>query len=221
MRRPLLLTILLVLAGLTACGESGERHIFYPPIEGQSVSEPAPPAPVLPTKESLPPNSAMLDAPDWLRANAPIEWTAPPGWTQELSTRPGRLVEFTVEKNGPGGVPLQCVIFKGVDNKPTDNQTNIDRWTAFFEQDKAPQKSSTEHDGLKLVRWRVHGRFQGQVALGTGEPLNEPNWTMLCGWIESPGGSLLWRFTGPDAIISANESKVDALLASMKSRKQQ
>ncbi len=215
MRRLAFVPLALVLA---ACGESG-RAVHKVLLDGQ-----APPEPVIDQAakpmETPPPNSAMLDSPAWLRANAPVEWTVPAGWEQELSTRPQRLVEFTIEKNGPGNAPLQFMLLRGVDEKPGANQVNVDRWTSFFEQDVAPKQTTTERDGLRFIRWRVHGKFQGQIALGTGDQINEANWTMLCGWIEAPTGSVLYKLVGPDATVAANESKVEALLASMKPRQQ-
>ena len=39
---------------------------------------------------------------------------------------------------------------------------------------------------------------------------------MIFGWVEGPAGSVMFRVQGPDAIIKANEGKIDQLLASMK-----
>jgi hypothetical protein len=216
MRRLLLVPFIAILA---ACGESG-RMVHKVLLDGQAPPEPAAVDPATKPIEMPPANSAMLDSPAWLRQNSPVEWTVPPGWEQELSTRPQRLVEFTIEKNGPGNAPLQFLLLRGVDQGSGANQQNVDRWTAFFEQDTAPKMTTSERDGLRFTRWRVHGKFQGQIALGTGDPINEPNWTMLCGWVEAPAGSVLFKLVGPDATVAANESKVEALLASMKARQQ-
>ena len=204
---------------LAACGGGGERHIYIPSLEGQS-----PPAPVEPVsttqiiKETPPANSAVLDSPIWLRQNAPVEWTTPAGWEEAQSTKPGRLVEFTIEKNGPGKAPVQFLILRGVDEKPGANEFNVANWERFYHEDRAQERVLLEHDGLKITKFTIHGTFEGYPAIGASEPVNEPNWTMICGWVEAPAGSLLFRLQGPDSIVLANVSKAEALLASMKPR---
>ena len=219
MRTAWLLSLLVLTA---ACGwDEGPRATYDPPLEGQSPPPPPPPPPAKPQDHPPAPGTAGVDSPAWLRANAPVEWTCPGGWEQEVSTRPTRLVEFTLEKNGPGGQPIQFVLLRGVDEKPGANEINVTRWMANFQYDSPPQQTTSEHDGVKVIKWKVHGRFQGYIAIGTGDPVDEANWTMYCGWIESPAGSLLYKVIGPDAIVKPAEAKVDQLLASMRQRKAQ
>jgi hypothetical protein len=218
MRRALCLVPLLVLAA--ACSPEGPRKTYKPPMEGQS-----PPPPVkkpedipLPTPTSA--NSPVLDSPVWLRANAPVEWTCPAGWEQILSERPTRLVEFTILKEGPGKVPLQFLVLRGVDEKPGGNEYNVNRWAANFQIDSAPTMNSFETNGVKVIKWKYRGRYQGYIAIGSGEPVDEADWTMICGWIEAPAGSLLYKIVGPNDIIAQQEPKVDELLKSMRVREQ-
>ena len=213
MRRLPLFAVLFLAA---ACGES-PRMRFKPPLEGQS-----PPAPAeLATIPGLPPgppapDSALLFSPVWLRANSPVQWTCPPGWEEIQSTKPQRIVEFTIEKNGPGNAPIQFLILNGADEHPRARQATFDRWETFFHADTAPSETPIDHDGLKGARKKVHGEYDGPPVLGASESIKEPNWTMIFGWVEGPSGSIMFRVQGPDAIIRANEAKVDQLLASMR-----
>lgn len=215
MRCLLLLPVLFLLAG---CGEAPRVRIKIE-LAGQAPEEPKPVAtvPGLP-KDPPPPNSALLDSPVWLRANAPVQWTCPAGWEEIQSTRPQRLVEFTVKKDGPGGAPVQFLVLNGADDHPAARQASITRWETFFHADRPTETTTNEHDGVKVVKMKVHGTFEGQPVLGSSETVNEPNWTMICGWVEGPDGSILFKFQGPDDIVQPNEAKADQLLASMKPR---
>jgi hypothetical protein len=217
MRRRSLVPLLLL---LSACGADAVRRSFKPSLEGQSPPEPV--QAVKPFEKEPPaPNSAAADAPSWLRSQAPVEWTMPPGWEAELSTKPQRLIEVTLEKNGPGGMPIQFLILNGADDHPQAKQASLDRWETFYHQDVPRTASTTEHDGLRITRFRVHGEYDGPTFASTGGMLKEPNWTMDCGWVEGPSGSIMFRLQGPDAIVKPALEKVDALLASMRPRQKQ
>jgi hypothetical protein len=203
-----------VLLALAACGEA-PRRTFKIPMEGQSPpASLEPPKPVI--KEPPPPNSAMLDSPVWLRQNSPIAWTTPSGWEEIQSTRPQRIVEFTVEKDGPGKAPIQMVLLNGADDHPAARQASITRWETFFHEDTAPQTTTFEQNGVRVTKMRIHGDFEGQPVLGSSEMVKEPNWTLICGWAEGPAGSIMFKLQGPDAIVKAHEAKVDELLKSFK-----
>lgn len=214
MRRLAFVPLILVAA---ACSESPRVRVKMS-LEGQSPPEPPPPAAPSILKETPPPNSAVLDSPVWLRANAPVQWTCPAGWEEIQSTRPQRLVEFTMEKNGPGGAPIQLVILNGADDHPAARQASITRWETFFHQDRATETTQTEHDDLKVVRMKCHGTFEGPPLIGSSDMINEPNWAMIYGWVEGPDGSVLFKALGPDTILDAHEKRIDQLLASMKPR---
>jgi len=206
---------------LAACGSEAERHVYKVSLEGQSPPEPEKPPPSDVPKEPPPANSALAFSPSWLRSNAPIEWTSPPGWDIQPSTKPQRLVECTLDPKGPGGAPIQFLILNGGDDQPDPMRVktaSLTRWETFFHEDTAPQTTNPDHDGLKITRIKIHGEFQGQPSLGNSDVINEPNWTMIAGWVEGPNGSIMYRMQGPDAIIKPNEAKLDQFLASLKSR---
>src|SRR5204863_8094083 len=102
-----------------------------------------------------------------------------------LSTKPQRLIEVTLEKNGPGGMPVQFLILNGVDDHPTAKQASLDRWETFYHEDVPRSSSTTEHDGLRITRFKVHGEYEGPT-FANSNMINEPNWTMDCGWVEGP-----------------------------------
>jgi hypothetical protein len=210
-----LLRVLPLLVVAAACG-GHVRTVHTLALEGQSPPEPAPPANAGGLKEPPPPNSAAADSPTWLRANSPIAWVCPQGWEETQSTRPQRLVEFTLEKNGPGNTPVQFLILNGADDHPAARMASITRWETFYHEDTAPQTTTAEQNGAKVTKMRIHGDYEGQNAIGTGDVIKEANWTMICGWVEGPDGSIMFKVQGPDAIIKAHEARIDQLLASMR-----
>jgi hypothetical protein len=215
------LPVVLASLALAACGGEAVRHTYKVSLEGQSPPEPPPPPPSDVPKEAPIANSAGSVSPAWLRANAPFEWTAPPGWTLEPSTKPNRLFECTLDPNGPGKAPVQFIILYGGDDQPDPmklKNANFTRWQMSFQDDQAPQSTNPDHDGIKILRTRVHGEFKGQPSLGNSEMIDEANWTMIYGYFEGPNGSLMFRMQGPDAVIKPNEAKLDQFLASLKSR---
>jgi hypothetical protein len=210
------LTLLPLVLLAAACGDA-ERHVYIIPMEGQSPPEPVAAKPTENLPKDIPQNSWVKDTPAYLRSNAPLEWTSPPGWDAELSTKPQQLVEFTIEKNGPGNSPIKFLILNGLDEYPSSARIkNIERWEAFYHEDTPLQITNSESNGVKITKYRIHGTYEGYPVIGSSEPINEPNWTMLCGYVEGPTGSIMYKFQGPDAIVKANESKVDLLLNSMK-----
>ena len=209
--------LLLVVA---ACGSETERHVYKVALEGQSPPEPVKPVNEGP-KEPPPVNSAGTVSPAWLRQNLPVEWTAPPGWDMEPSTRPTRIVECTLKVDGPGKSPVQFLILYGGDSETDPMKVKTatwGRWETFFKEDSAPQTTNPDHDGIRIVRIKVHGEFQGYPSLGNSEQIDEPNWTMIGGWIEAPNGSIMFRMQGPDDVIRPNEPKLDQWLSSLKPR---
>lgn len=214
MRRFRLVPLLFV----AACGGG------MPVVHDLLISEQSPPAvaepataPGLP-KDPPPANSALAVSPAWLRANSPIAWTCPQGWEETQSTKPQRLVEFTLEQNGPGNAPVQFLVLNGADDHPAARMASITRWETFYREDTAPQTTTTEQNGVKVTKMRVHGDYEGQNAIGQGDVIKEANWTMICGWVEGPDGSILFKVQGPDAVIKAHEARIDALLASMRTK---
>jgi hypothetical protein len=223
MRSVLVVPVLSCVALLVAaCGGSeGPRRVYKVSLEGQSPAGgmEMPKSPIL--TEPPPPQSAAAMSPVWLRQNSPVEWTAPPGWTEEMSTAPGRIVEFTLEKTGPGGAPIQFVILTGGDAEASPakvKQASFERAQLFYREDMAPQMFSSDHDGLRVTRYKIHGTFEGYPRIGASEPINEPNWTMHFGWVEGPTGSIMFKVQGPDAIMKPAEPKIEMLLNSMKPR---
>jgi hypothetical protein len=174
-------------------------------------------APGLP-KEPPPPESALAVSSAWLRANAPVAWTCPQGWEETQSTKPQRLVEFTLEQNGPGNSPVQFLILNGADEHPAARMASITRWQTFYREDEGQQTTTTEQNGVKVTRMRTHGEYEGQNAIGTGDVIKEANWTMICGFVEGPDGSILFKVQGPDAIIKTHQARIDQLLASMRTK---
>jgi hypothetical protein len=212
MRSVRLVPLLLV----AACG-GGVAVVHRVSLEGQSPPQAA--ESDLPKglpKEPPPPNSAMAASPAWLRANSPIAWTCPQGWEETQSTKPQRLVEFTLEQKGPGNSPIQFLILNGVDDHPDARMASITRWETFYREDTAPQSTVTEQNGVKVTKMRIHGDYEGQNAIGSGDVIKEANWTMVCGWVEGPYGSILFKVQGPDAIMKAHDARIDQLLASMR-----
>jgi hypothetical protein len=214
------LPIVLALLALAACGSETPRRVYKVTLDGQSPPEPPKPVSEAPP-EPPPANSAGTVSPAWLRANAPVEWTAPPGWDIQPSTKPTRLVECTVDPKGPGGAPIQFLLMYGGDDQPDPMKVktaSMTRWQTFFHEDQAPQTTNPDHDGLRIVRTRVHGTFQGQPSLGNSETINEADWTMIMGYVEGPSGSVMFRLQGPDAIVKQHEGKLDQFLASLRPR---
>src|SRR5262245_29110984 len=147
--RPFRLLPLLLVA---ACGGAGTPVVHRLSLEGQSPAPPPEPVTSGLPKEPPPPNSAMAASPAWLRANSPVAWTCPQGWEETQSTKPQRLVEFTLEQNGPGNAPVQFLILNGADEHPAARTASIARWQTFYREDLPQQTTVTEQNGVKVTR---------------------------------------------------------------------
>ena len=96
-------------------------------------------------------------------------------------------------------------------------QANIDRWEGQFKAPggkPAPAKVTkiTIH-GLPVTTIDVSGEYSG-MAGPTAAPVMASGYRLLGAILESPGGNIFIKFTGPAKTMAANQPKFQQLLDS-------
>lgn len=96
-------------------------------------------------------------------------------------------------------------------------QANIDRWEGQFKiaGKAAPAKVTkiTIH-GLPVTTIDVSGEYSGMAGPTATAPVLVSGYRLLGAIIESPGGNVFIKFTGPAKTIAANQPKFQQLLDS-------
>lgn len=94
-------------------------------------------------------------------------------------------------------------------------QANIDRWLAQFAEPKEKLNSKVESvtvGGRKVTYVHAEGTYQSGMPGGPKTP--QPNSMLMGGIIESDGGNIFIRLTGPVALAKASQAEFRKMVES-------
>jgi hypothetical protein len=124
------------------------------------------------------------------------QWRVPSGRGQEGS---GQVVALTF---GPG-----------LGGSAKDN---IEGWiNTMSDSDGHPAAAEVKHrevGGLKISQVVVFGTYDEEVPLPGIPPQMRPNYGLVGIVLENPAGTIFWRFTGPEALVTANLPLIDKMV---------
>jgi hypothetical protein len=143
-----------------------------------------------------------------------VTWAVPKNWTVEPE-RPMRAATYAVaaQPGDPEGGDCSVIYFgPGVGG---DNASNINRWVNQFENPDAPKTESKEISGMNVTIVQVGGAY-----LAPGGPMMAPtakkeNFRLLGAIVNSPGGPVFFKLTGPAKTVAAAEAEFDAMINSL------
>jgi len=112
----------------------------------------------------------------------------------------------------------ECVVYFFGLGQGGSVQANINRWEGQFKTPAgkpAPAKvmNLTIH-GLTVTTIDVSGEYSGMAGPSATEPVRASNYRLLGAIVESPGGNVFIKFTGPARTMAANQPKFKQLLDS-------
>lgn len=235
-----LASIAAVAALLASCGGN---NVTPPPANNPAVTRPSsqPAAPPLTPEQTqdpsqLPPGHPPLDGAASMPGGAPMggaeivappegsgtgqtgmSWTAPQDWVSEQPSSSMRRAQYRV--SGPGG-DGECIVFYFGPGQGGTPESNAERWASQFSQpggQPATAKTTTMKVGeISVLMVEVTGKYSGGMPMG-GAPAKEIENGMLLGAIaEGPDANWFFKFTGPEATLSAQRGAFEQLVKSLR-----
>lgn len=168
--------------------------------------------------------SFILQPSSLLRAADPSSFTVgaftfrrPPTFTWVATNSTMRKAQLRVPDPGNASNPAaEVTFFHFGPGQGGGVESNISRWLGQFqEKDDAlkPVVESATVKGTKLTRVRVdHGTFSSGMPGGPTTPMTD--FGMLGVILESPGGDVFIKLTGPAAVVKAAAGDFDAMIQS-------
>ncbi len=226
--RPALLTVIGISLAITACGGNGEPGAVggdgsagpergaaagaTHPSEGPGLIRSHPPSP-----------AAAAGTPDaHAGAAGHYTWTLPEGWVEETPSSRMRLAQFRIPGKGADAGDGECAVFYFGAGQGGSIQGNVERWAGQFESPGGgpaqPDVKVLKAGDLSVTRVELRGTYKpsAMTMTATESPSSRPG-SMLLGAIV-PGADANWfiRCSGPEATLTANRNRFDALIASLR-----
>jgi hypothetical protein len=209
-------------AAATAAPSTGQLPPNHPPIG--AIPTPAPPLPPGTPMNALPPNhppigpgqaAALMAGPP--ASAGPLQWTTPPGWTEQPPSSSMRVAQWAL--SGAGG-DAECAILRLGGGGSVDD--NINRWIGQFTQPDG--SSSASHavradqtvNGLQVTTLELSGTFQTRNPPMSGPVVDMPNYAMFGAIVETSSGPFFLKCTGPEATMTAQHDQLGALVQSFR-----
>jgi len=137
-----------------------------------------------------------------------LKFTIPSKWRIEMVESPARGGQWRVPPlhgEGEGGEVVVFYFGPGIGGTAKEN---IEEWIGtMFNAEGNPAAAEVKHHvtgGLKISQVVLFGTYNQVVSLPGVPPETKANYGLLGAVIENPQGNIYWRFTGPEALITAN-----------------
>ena len=190
-----------------------------------SAPKEAAPASTAPAASSAPANDstggiavghggAPAAAPQGAAPSAPVKWTAPARWESKPASgmRAATYIIPAAAGDSEGG---ELAVFTNIGGGV---QANIDRWIGQFEAADAPKAKQKKEtlNGFSVTTIDLTGTFKGGgMAMGqTSGP--KSGYRLLGAIVETSGGEVFFKMTGPTKTITAAQNEFQDLLKSLK-----
>jgi hypothetical protein len=149
-----------------------------------------------------------------------LQWTAPTRW-QVGPERAMRAATYLVPATGGDSEGAECAIFLNIGGGV---QANIDRWIGQFNQpDGSPSTGKARQEretinGFAVTTVDLTGTFNaGGMAMGMAQPSTpKAGYRLLGAIVESPGGEVFFKMTGPEKTMGAAQKEFRTLLQSIR-----
>jgi hypothetical protein len=137
-----------------------------------------------------------------------LNFTIPSKWHIEMVDSPARGGQWRVPPLHPGGEGGEVVAFYFGPGVGGTAKENIEAWIGtIFTAEGHPAAAEVKHHetaGFKISQVVIFGTYNQVISLPGVPPVPKSNYGLLGAVIENPQGNIYWRFTGPEALITAN-----------------
>lgn len=147
---------------------------------------------------------------------ADVRFTPSKTWRFTHPSSAMRQAQYEIPgEAGPG----EAVVYFFGTGQGGDVEQNAQRWLDQFtpEAGAAPEskaRETREVNGIKLTLVRTRGTYNSGMAMG-GASEAHPGWALVGLILESPGGPVFMKITGPAATIAAASAAIDELANSL------
>jgi hypothetical protein len=146
-----------------------------------------------------------------------LRWTPPAGWKSE-GTAPMRAATYKIAPAPGDQDPAECVVYYFGVGQGGTAEANIERWRGQFTgADGKPASAKVAkrvvHD-LPVTTIDVSGEYSGAGGPTATVKTVKAGYRLLGAILESPGGNVYLKFSGPVKTIAANERSFQQLLES-------
>ncbi|MDX2033219.1 MAG: hypothetical protein SF339_21260 [Blastocatellia bacterium] len=146
---------------------------------------------------------------------APVKWSAPARWEAKPASGM-RAATYIVPAAKGDAEGAELAVF--ANNLGGGVQANIDRWIGQFEASDAPKAKQKKEtiNGFPITSVDLTGTFKGGgMAMGqTSGP--KSGYRLLGAIVETPGGEVFFKMTGPIKTMDAAQAEFQGLLKSLK-----
>jgi hypothetical protein len=153
-----------------------------------------------------------------------LKFTIPSKWRIEPVESPARGGQWRVPPlhgEGEGGEVVVFYFGPGIGGTAKEN---IEAWIGtMFNAEGHPAAAEVKHHvtgGLKISQVVIFGTYNQVVSLPGVPPVPKSNYGLLGAVIENPQGTIYWRFTGPEPLITATLPLFNKVIDSVKPQDQ-
>ncbi|MFN0087174.1 MAG: hypothetical protein ACKVX9_17430 [Blastocatellia bacterium] len=204
------ISILLFACGLLIAGCASAPKEAAPSSTTPATDAPtAPPASGIAVGHEAPATGAEEAAP-----GAPVKWAAPSRWGSKPASGM-RAATYLIPAAPGDDEGAELAVFTNIGGGV---QANIDRWIGQFEAADAPRAKQKKEtiNGFAVTSVDLTGTFKGGgMAMGqTSGP--KGGYRLLGAIIETPGGEVFFKMTGPAKTMAAAQPEFQSLLKSLR-----
>ena len=150
-------------------------------------------------------------------ASLAVTWTDPAGWVRKPSPNNVRRATYSIPPQVGDSPGAELGVFYFGPGEGGGLEANIQRWIKQF-PDAAPSAIHRENRSANGLSQHVVQIDKGSFASGMpgAEDTGKVNWALLGGIVESPGGAVFFKLTGPSKTVLNAKAEFLALLDSVK-----
>jgi hypothetical protein len=165
-----------------------------------------------------PQNELALAGPSFPIGN--LTFTVPSKWQIEQVESPARGGQWHVPALHADSESGRVVAFYFGPGVGGTAKENIEAWIGtMFNAEGHPAAAEQKHHitgAFKISQVVIFGTYNQFVSLPGVPPETKMNYGLLGAVIENPQGNIYWRFTGPEALITANLPLFNKVIDSVK-----
>jgi len=201
------LTLLWVLASLTACKQGTITSVPEKPSAQQQ--------PVLPATPGSMPEVGRAPS-----QAAGVAWTVPAGWEAEPA-RQMRIATYRIHAIAGDPEDAECAVYFFGAGQGGTVEANLDRWAHQFAspdgQSLAPPAKMEKRviAGLNVSTLTVSGTYLGAGGMMGQQEVKKANYRMLGAIVEAPEGLVFFKLTGPLNTVAGADGDFKSLLDSV------
>ena len=168
-------------------------------------------------KPDLRETSVALDGPSFPVGN--LRFTIPARWQIEPVDGPARGGQWRVPPLHGQGAAGEVVAYFFGPGAGGSAEENIEAWIGtMFAPGGHPADKQWQYQtgGFNVSQVVIFGTYDEVVASPGIAPIPRPNYVLLGTVIENPAGNIYWRFTGPEALVTATLPLFNKMIDSVK-----